>query len=322
MKIVFFETNKEEKILRELLPEAETVFVDEKLSLENIALEKDAEIISVFVNSEINKEILDLLPNLQLITSRSTGFDHIDYKYAKDKNINVCNVPAYGSRTVAEHAFGLLLELSRKIGEANRQIKEKNDFGIPIKSFEGFDLSGKTIGVIGTGKIGKNSCRIAKGFNMRVLATDLYPDQSFAEETGIEYVPLTMLLSDSDIVTVHTPYNETTHHLINKENIKEFKKGAYLINTARGEIVETEALVSGLKEKILAGAGLDVLEGERKLKSDGKISSPNLELVKMPNVVMTPHIAFYTKEAVAEILKVTAENIKGYMAGNLINLVK
>lgn len=323
MKAIFFEaTKEEEKILKEGLPEIETIFTSEKLTLENVAPAKEAEIVSVFVNSEINKEIIDGLPKLKYIITRSTGFDHIDHKYADSRNIKVSNVPAYGSRTVAEHAFGLILELSRKIGEANRRIKESNDFGIPIADFEGFDLYGKTIGVVGTGKIGKNSCRIAKGFGMKVLATDLYPDNAFAEEVGMEYVPLSMLLSASDIVTIHTPYNETTHHLINKENIKEFKKGAYLINTARGEIVETEALVSALKESALAGTGLDVLEGERKLKADKKITGPAAELVQLPNVILTPHIAFCTTEAIAEILKVTIENIKSFISGNTQNLVK
>ncbi|KKQ35393.1 MAG: D-isomer specific 2-hydroxyacid dehydrogenase NAD-binding protein [Candidatus Nomurabacteria bacterium GW2011_GWB1_37_5] len=323
MRIVFFETNKEEeKILKGLLPEIDAVFSSEKLSLDNVSLAKDAEIMSVFINSEISKEIIDQLPLLKFISTRSTGFDHIDHIYAESKNIVVSNVPAYGSRTVAEHTFALLLEFSRKAGEANRQIKAENNFDIEIMQFKGFDLFGKTIGVIGTGKIGKNVCRIAKGFGMKILATDLYPDYVFAEELGVEYIPLTELLSASDIVTIHTPYNETTFHLINKENIKQFKKGAYLINTARGEIVETEALVSALKDGTLAGTGLDVLEGERQLKSEKNIGGPVAELIQMPNVVVTPHIAFCTTEAIAEILKVTTENIKSFSAGTPQNLVK
>lgn len=336
MKITFFEVSKDEQdVLTASFSGSDFIisFSEDNLNIENTQLAKDSEVVSIFVNSEVNKEIIDQLPSLKFIATRSTGFDHIDINYCKDKGIQVSNVPAYGARTVAEFAFSLLVSISRKASIAGKQVSEKNDFS--IKGFEGFDLFGKTIGVIGTGKIGKNAARIAKGFGMRVLATDLYPDSAFAEEEGIEYIPLTELLSVSDVVTIHAPYNETTYHLINKDNIKQFKKGAYLINTARGEIVETEALLEGLKDGILAGAGLDVLESERKLKDeakflasgkateeDKKILSLNHELIKMPNVIVTPHIAFYTKEAVAEILKTTVENLKDFVAGSPKNLVK
>ncbi len=335
MKITFFEVSKEDQdVLTSSMAglNFDISFSEDKINTENLHLAKDAEIVSVFVNSEMNKEIIDQLPSLKFIATRSTGFDHIDIKYCSSKGIQVSNVPSYGSRTVAEFAFALLLSLSRRAYVANKQICEKNDFS--IGGFEGFDLFGKTIGIVGTGKIGKNSARIAKGFGMKVLATDLYPDFNFSEEEGIEYVPLIELLSVCDIVSIHAPYNETTFHLINKDNIKQFKKGAYLINTARGEIVETEALLNGLKDGTLAGAGLDVLECERKLKDEvkffasGKASEEdkknialNHELVKMPNVIMTPHIAFYTKEAVAEILKTTVENINAFIAGSLQNLI-
>lgn len=336
MKIAFFEVRPEEKeALAELMagPDFEVSFYEEKLKEAAAEKAKGAQVISVFMNSEIRSNIIGLLPDLKFIVTRSTGFDHIDLDYCKKKGIKVSNVPAYGSKTVAEFTFALLLDLSRKVSDANRQIREKASFN--IANFKGFDLLGKTLGVIGTGKIGKNVVKIAKGFGMKVLATDLYPDAAFAEEVGVEYVPLDVLLSASDIVTIHAPYNETTHHLINKDNIKQFKKGAYLINTARGEIVDTEALLSGLKEGIIAGAGLDVLEGERKLKEeaefltcgsgctdDFKTLLEDRLLMGMPNVVVTPHIAFYTREAVAEILKVTAENIKNFISGNPQNLVK
>ena len=336
MKITFFEVSKEEQgIFTAYFSESDFIisFCEEKLNTKNIQLAKDSEIISTFINSEINKEIIDQLPNLKFIATRSTGFDHIDVNYCKEKGIQVSNVPSYGSRTVAEFAFSLLLSISRKVGIAQRRVCEENNFS--QVGFEGFNLFGKTIGIIGTGKIGKNSIRIAKGFGMRVLATDLYPDDNFKDEVDIEYEPLDELLSGSDIVTIHAPYNETTFHLINKDNIKQFKKGAYLINTARGEIVETEALVNGLKDGTLAGAGLDVLESERKLKKeteflasgeaseeDKKILGLNHELIKMTNVIVTPHIAFYTKEAVAEILKTTADNLKDFVAGTPQNLVK
>ncbi|KKQ21221.1 MAG: hypothetical protein US33_C0007G0014 [Parcubacteria group bacterium GW2011_GWC1_36_9] len=193
------------------------------------------------------------------------------------------------------------------------------------------------MGVIGTGKIGKNVLKIAKSFSMNVIAYDLYPDLVFAKENNFEYKSLEDVVRQSDIITLHVPYNKENHHLINKGNISLMKKGVYLINTARGELVDTDALVWGLKEGIIAGAGLDVLEGERELKDEIEIlsSTPRLMrieeyktlledhvLMDMPNVTITPHIAFYTREAVAEILKTTILNIKGFLSNSMINLVK
>ena len=270
MKISFFETrDREQDFLTNCFLGHEVFFYQEKLDLKSVSKAKDTEIVSVFVGSEVNKEIIDALPHLKMIATRSTGFDHIDIAYAKSKGVAVTSVTSYGAHTVAEFAFGLMLNLSRKINGAIDQVKKEKKFD--LNNFRGFDLFGKTLGVLGTGRIGKNSIRIGQGFGMKILATDLYPDHAFAEENGVEYVPLDALLSSSDILTIHTPYNETTFHLINKENITLIKKGALLINTARGEIVETEALISALKSGILAGAGLDVLEAERKFKEADKL---------------------------------------------------
>ncbi len=335
MKIIFFESPAiDESLLRSSFSDCEVSFCSEKLDKDNINQAKDAEIVSVFINSLLNKEALDLLPNLKFIITRSTGFEHIDLPYCAQKGITVSNVPAYGSHTVAEFAFGLILNLSRNILKANNYIRETNDFNFS-KSFEGFDLNDKTIGVIGTGKIGKNLIKMAKGFNMNILAYDLYPDINFAKENSFLYKTFDEVISGSDIITLHTPYTKENHHLINKENISKMKRGVFLINTARGALVDTEALIWGLKEKIIAGAGLDVLEGERDLKikneifdlSDAKninykiIVEDNL-LMEMSNVIITPHIAFYAKEAEGEILKTTIENIKGFISGNLQNIIK
>lgn len=334
MKTVFFETNEEEKkVLTGLLQDISAEFHEEKLNLENSNLAKDAEIVSIFVNSEISKEIIDSLPNLKLIVTRSTGFDHVDCVYAKEKGIAVSTVPSYGAHTVAEFAFALILDLSRKVSSANKHIREESNFD--ISNFRGFDLFEKTLGVVGTGKIGKNMIKIAKGFGMKIIAFDVFPDAKFATENDFQYLPLNEVLANSDIVTLHTPYNKDTHHLINNENIKLFKKGSYLINTARGEIVDTEALLYGLKEGIIAAAGLDVLEGERKLKeeaefilrentnvSDFKTLLEDHMLMEMPNVVVTPHIAFDSREAETEILKTTAENIIAFNAGTSKNIVQ
>ena len=336
MKIIFFEVpKKEQPLFAQAFNGADVSFYEEKLSEDNLNLAKDAEVISIFVNSEINKEIIDVMPALKFIATRSTGFDHIDCEYAKTKGITISNVPAYGSYTVAEFAFGLLLNLSRKIFLANNHLREGADFN--IFSLQGFDLRGKTIGVIGTGKIGKNVVHIAKGFSMNVLAYDLHPDMAFAQEMSFEYKTLPEVLEQSDVVTLHAPYFKENHHLINKENISLMKKGVYLINTARGELVDTDALVWGLKQGIIAGAGLDVLEGERELKEEIEIvSSPEkaerikdyktlLEdrvLIDMPNVIVTPHVAFYSKEAEGEIIKGTIDNIQGFISGSPLNLVK
>jgi len=337
MKIILFEVSKEEQaVFSKLFDGLEVHFFEEKLNENNVAGAKDADAVSVFVNSKINKAVLDAMPNLKFIATRSTGFNHIDCEYAETKGVKVSNVPAHGSHTVAEFAFGLILNLSRNVIKANNYIRESSNFNY-FSAMEGFDLKGKTLGIIGTGKIGKNVLKIAKGFAMEVVAYDLHPDLVFAKENNFEYKNLKDVISQSDIITLHAPYNKENHHLINKENISLMKRGVFLINTARGELVDTDALVSGLKEGIIAGAGLDVLEGEHELKeeieilsSQGRLSSIEgyktlLEdhvLMDMPNVIVTPHIAFYTREAVAEILKITVENIKNFVNNSPINLVK
>lgn len=336
MKIAIFEVpEKEQIIFTNSLAGFEVSFFEEKLKEENVFLVKDVEIVSVFVNSVVDKNIIDALPNLKFIATRSTGYDHVDKEYCKTKNILVSNVPAYGSKTVAEFAFALLLSLSRKIFDATRQLKEEGEFS--IFSLQGFDLNEKTIGVIGTGKIGKNAIKIAKGFSMNVLAYDLYPDLNFAKENNFEYKSLEEIISQSDIITLHAPYSKDNHHLINKEHISKMKKGMYLINTARGELIDTDALIWGLEEGIIGGAGLDVLEGERELKEEIEILSSESKrnkvmdyktlledrvLIDMPNVIVTPHIAFYAKEAENEIIKTTVENIKNFTSNTPQNLVK
>lgn len=336
MRIIFFEVEKEEQtIFLKSFSNADISFVEEKLDENNIKKAIEADVVCVFVNSEINKNVIDALPNLKFIATRSTGLNHIDCEYAKTKGIKISNVPAYGSHTVAEFTFGLILNLSRNIIKANNYIRESSDFNY-FSLMEGFDLKDKTLGIIGTGKIGKNVSKIAKSFAMNVIAYDLYPDLVFAKENDFEYKSLKDVVCQSDIITLHIPDSKENHHLIDKENISMMKKGVHLINTARGGLIDTDALIWGLKEGIIAGAGLDVLEGERELKEEIEILSSSsrsmriedyktlLEdrvLINMPNVIITPHIAFYTREAVAEILKVTVLNIKGFIAGSPINLI-
>ena len=337
MKIAFFGlTKNEEDEFRGAFPGSEEMFFEEKLNIDTVEKAVEAEIACVFVGSAVSREVMDKMPNLKYIATRSTGYDHIDLEYARSKGIQVSNVPGYGSHTVAEFAFGLILNLSRKIIPANTYIRESSDFNYFL-TMEGFDLAGKVLGVIGTGKIGKNVIKMAKAFNMEVVAYDLYPDAAFAKENDFEYLDFDSVLARADIVTLHAPYTKENHHLINEKSIGVMKKGAYIINTARGELIDTDALVSALQSGHLAGAGLDVMEGEKELKEEIEIlSSPSkaervedyktlLEdhvLMDMPNVIVTPHIAFYTKEAVAEILKITRENIQAFLSGEPANLVK
>lgn len=331
MKITVFDTDERvREVFSSVLQGHDVVYVDGPVTKESIAAHAESEVVSVFVSSGCPREIIDNFPKLKLIIARSTGVDHIDCAYAKEKGIAVANVPRYGARTVAEFAFALILTLSRHIFDATRQVKEDGSFR--IASFEGFDLFGKTIGVVGTGAIGRSVVQIAGGFGMKVLMMDKFPDQKLESENA-KYVPLDELLAQSDIVTLHVPYIPENHHLINADAIAKMKRGALLINTARGELVDTGALLEGLKSGTVGGAGLDVLEGERALKDEmalvrGSESIQDLKavlrdhiLMEMPQVIITPHIAFYSKEAYQEILSVSANNIKSFAEGRPTNLV-
>ena len=333
MKIAFFELEGwEEKMINENLPGHEFFFSKEKLNENNLPAQNDFEVISIFVNSPITEKVLANFPNLKFITTRSTGFDHIDSAACKKRGILAAYVPGYGNNTVAEWAYGLILNLTRKMYLAIDRIKETENFN--FEGLRGIDLKNRTIGIIGTGRIGKEMIKISHGFGMKVLAFDLFPDEAAAKEMNFEYANLETLLKNSDIISIHTPYSEKTHHLINKENIGLIKKGAYLINTARGGIVETDALVWALQNNILAGAGLDVLEEEGEVKDEMlflregtshpeklKTALENHVLMKMPNVLITPHNAFNSEEALQRILNTTLENIENFIAGKPTNLI-
>ena len=332
MRIAFFEVEDwEEEYLKKNLNGHQLKFSNEKLSLENTTQIKDFDAVSVFIYSKIDEQIIQEIPNLKLITTRSTGFDHIDIETCKKQGITICNVPSYGENTVAEHTFALILSLSRNICKACSRRFEQ-DFS--IEGLEGFDLKGKTIGVIGTGQIGLHVIRIAKGFGMNVVAYDVRQSKILSEVLGFEYVSLEDLLPRSDVITLHVPYIKATHHLMNKDTFKLVKKGAILINTARGSIVDTEALIEALDNKILSGAGLDVFEGEEVIKEEKQLlhEPKNREvlaslvkdhiLLSKDNVVFTPHIAFYSKEALERILETTVENVAAFVSGNPQNVVQ
>lgn len=302
----------------------------EPLHVRSAAMAPDAEIISVFIYSEVIREVLDALPNLKFIATRSTGFDHIDAAACAERGILVSNVPRYGENTVAEHAFGLILALSRKIYHA---VLHTTRLDFTTTGLRGFDLKGKTIGVIGAGAIGMHVIRIAKGFAMDVLAHDKNEQQLLAEVLGYQYVSLEELLSKSDVISLHVPLLPETHHLINHETIKLIKKGAILINTARGAVVDTSALVAALNEGIVAGAGLDVLEGEEAIREEAQLLAESLPVEKLrtivqnyallhrDNVIITPHIGFYSVEAEERIMNTTIDNINAFLAGQPHNIV-
>jgi len=333
MKIAFLEIHDwEEKYLRGCVDRAhELVVFLEALEDKQLASIADAEILSPFIYSKLTVERLAKLPKLKMVATRSTGFDHIDVAECTKRGITVCNVPFYGENTVAEHTFALILALSRKVHEAFVRVRAGN---FSLDGLRGFDLKGKTIGVIGAGRIGLHVIRIARGFGMKVLAFDVKRDSFWAEVLGFEYAELNEVLAHSDIITLHAPYNRHTHHLINRDNIHQIKRGAILINTARGGLVNTEALLQALDEGILAGAGLDVLEGEESIYEESallgdavnpeklRIAIQNHVVLKKPNVVFTPHNAFNSQEALERILDTTADNIASFIAGAPKNVVR
>ncbi len=334
MKAAFFEVTEAEKesYFEKNLPGVEITFFENYLGEDCLPEENDFDVISTFVCSEITPKVINHFPNLKNIAVRATGFDNIDVIFAKDKGITVSNVPSYGSHTVAEFTFGLILSLARHIPQATYRLKVSSQFN--FEGFRGIDLNGKTLGVIGTGKIGANVIKIAKGFNLKVLASDLRQSQELSNSLGFSYVPLPELLKNSDIVSIHVPYSPETNHMINKENIDLMKEGALLVNTSRGAVVDTDALFQALTKGHLGGAALDVLESEGDLKEEaelltnGRFPADNLKkvlenhiLIDLPNVIITPHMAFYTKEAEESIMETTVGNIKAVFTGNPANVV-
>jgi D-lactate dehydrogenase len=327
IKIVFFETTTKEKnyIKKKFDNDFETLFTPDTLTENSIpSFLSEVNVISPFIYSDISSKIISKAKKLKLISTRSTGFNHIDLTAAKKRKISVANVPYYGENTVAEHTFALILALSRNLHKAYvRTIR--NDFS--LGGLQGFDLREKTLGVIGAGSIGVHVIKMAKGFGMKVIATDAKPNHILTELLDFNYVPLDELLSRSDIITLHCPYNQHTHHLLNMNNIKKIKKGALFINTARGGLIEPKALYYAVEKGIFGGAGLDVFEGEELIREENQMLTKNVSvehletllktniLLKRENVIITPHMAFDSIEAVERILDTTVENIKSFVEG-------
>jgi D-lactate dehydrogenase len=333
MKLVVFEAEEwEEAACLNLEPTYTVVCRREPLRADGADDFADAEAISPFIESDLSGAVLQRLPRLKLIATRSTGYDHIDLDYCRRAGVTVCNVPDYGDHTVAEHAFALLLALSRKIVEAAERTR-RGDFS--QAGLRGFDLAGKTLGVVGAGRIGRRAIQIGRGFGMEILAFDAKPDQATASAMDFHYVPLAELLAKADVVTLHLPGGAGSRNLISDEALAAMKPAAVLINTSRGGVVDAQALVRALASGRLAGAALDVVAEEAWMREEAEIFRPGAApeadrlqtlladhaLVRAPNVIVTPHIAYDTREAVARIIETTLANIQAFARGSPQNVV-
>ncbi|HEX4084872.1 MAG TPA: NAD(P)-dependent oxidoreductase [Chthoniobacteraceae bacterium] len=309
----------------------------------------DAEALSVFIHSDVTADFVAKHPALRLILTRSTGYDHIALEAARARGITVCNVPSYGENTVAEHSFALLLAISRRLRESLTAYSGRR---FSYEALRGFDLMGKTIGIVGTGRIGLHAVRIARGFQMEVLAYDVKTQPLVAATLDFEYVAFEELLRRSDVVSLYVPLLPETRRLINRETLALCKQGVVLINTARGALVDTDALLDALESGQVGGAGLDVLEDERVLQRDStqiiggdivshiqRSTAPepivmrerveelrglvrNSRLLERGDVIFTPHSAFNSHEAVERIAKETMRNIRQFLAGRPVNVVE
>lgn len=324
-KVAFFGVKswERDKIEREIINLDVTgvgIFEDE--IQDKVEIAKKYEIVSVFIYSKINQEVLDKLGNLKMIASRSTGVDHIDLEACRKRGIKVMNVPEYGTKTVAEYVMALLLAVAKKIVPAVQSVEE-GEFS--PEGLTGIDLSGKTMGVIGVGRIGQQVVKLAKSFGMKVIGVEKTADPDLAKKMGYKFCDLETCLKEADVVSLNVPSNESTFHLINKNNIKLMKKRSILINTCRGPVVETGAILWALNNKILQGAGLDVTEEEDKVENISMVTSrkPTKDelqeilsyhlLRDRDDVVFTPHNAFNTQEAIERIIKKTINNINQFI---------
>lgn len=310
MKIAFYGTKPYDRIWFEPLAEEygyEIHFIELPCSIETIGLAAGSDAVCIFVNDRMDREMIDALcgMNVKAILLRSAGFNHVDIKAAEGK-IPVLRVPSYSPEAVAELALALLMTVNRMTHKAYNRTR---DFNMSLNGLMGTDMNHKTAGVIGTGKIGQAMIRIFKGLNMQVLAYDPYPVQ----DPGAEYVSLEKLFERADVISLHCPLTEQTRHIVNRDSIRTMKKGVYLINTSRGGLIDTEALIDGLLEKHFGGVGLDVYEEEEGVFYEdlsGEImTDDNLaRLMTFPNVVVTSHMGFFTQEAMQAIAIETLEN--------------
>ena len=289
-------------------------FFETRLTAAALPLAKGCDAACAFVNAEIDREVVEgLVANgVKVLAMRCAGYNNVDFKAAYEAGLTVVRVPAYSPYAVAEHAVALLLALTRHIHKAAARTR---DFNFSLVGLTGFDLHGKMAGVIGTGKIGRIFCDICKGFGMNVLAYDAYPNAS----SRLEYVSMERLLAEADVISLHCPLLPNTRHLINAETLTKVKRGVTIINTSRGGLIDSEALLAALREGTVGAAGLDVYEEESEWfyedRSDVTLQNKTLSLlVSLPNVIVTSHQAFLTKEALANIAQTTLANLDAFFA--------
>lgn len=316
IKIAMFDTKPYDKMGFEkyVKEEIKIKYFETRLNEDTVNLAKGFDVVCVFVNDSINKEVIDKLVeyDVKLIALRCAGFNNVDVKAATER-IGIMRVPAYSPYAVAEHAMALLLTSIRRIHKAFNRTRE---FNFSLNGLAGFDLHGKTVGVIGTGKIGKVFINICKGFGMNVIAYDVYPDKN----ADIEYVSLDEIFEKSDIISMHCPLTSETEYLINENSIKKMKKGVVIINTSRGKLIDAESLLNGIKDRKIGAACLDVYEEETDIffeDNSGHIMNDDVlaRLLSMPNVLITSHQAFLTEEALDNIAKITIDNVEDFFNG-------
>jgi len=314
IKVAFFDTKEYDRASFELCNvqnEMEFKFLETKLTEDTVDLAKGCDVVCVFVNDTVNDKVIDKLYEygVKMIALRCAGYNNVDLSRAYGK-IHVVHVPAYSPYAVAEHAAALLLTSIRRIHKAYNRTR---DFNFSLNGLTGFDLHGKTVGVVGTGKIGRIFINICQGFGMNVIAYDKFP----AKDSGLHYVSLDELFEESDIISLHCPLTEETTHLINRETIDKMKKGVVILNTSRGALINAEALLEGIKSRKIGAACLDVYEEEADIffeDRSGHILNDELlaRLISMPNVIVTSHQAFLTKEALTNIAETTVKNINSF----------
>lgn len=322
MKITVFDAHRFERAAFDQVNSRfrhEIEYLEPRLTEHTASLVRGSQAVCSFVNDRLTASALKTLKEqgVRLIALRSAGFNHVDLNAAAELDLKVVRVPAYSPHAVAEHAVCLILALNRKIHRAYARVREHN---FSLEGLVGFDLHGKTVGVIGTGKIGAVFCRIMKGFGCRVIAYDVYPNGELERAAGIEYVDLPRLYRESDIVSLHVPLTPQTRHLIDGKALESMKPGVMLINTGRGALVDTHALIGALKSGRLGSAGLDVYEEEENFffqdLSDQVIQDDCLSrLLTFPNVLMTSHQAFLTNEALGNIAETTLQNVADFENG-------
>lgn len=328
--IIYSSSRADEQLFRRSFPQYEVVGIPTPIIDPSHPAAKRAETIAIHVASKVGAAQLKYFPKLKHIACRSTGYDMVDLKAASRRGVIVTNVPSYGEHTVAEYAILLAMTVLRRLPDTLAAVQEGS---IDALSLVGHDMAGKTIGILGTGRIGKRVIQIARGFAMRVIAYDVYPDHNAALELGFEYRVLNDVLEQSDILSLHMPATKQNKRMINAQALARMKPSAILINTARGSLVHTAALVRALQSQQLAGAGLDVIEGEQYLDLDEELhligetrtipeDIKHLEALRnMPQVILTSHNAYNTVEALQRIRETTRDNIRAAIDGHPTNVV-